>query len=198
MMSIASKYIAIVFPFILLVFYFIQRFYLRTSRQMRFLDIEHKAPLYSQMMETLSGLLSIRAFGWQEGAYTTNWRLLDDSQRPNYLLYCLQRWLTLSVDLVIALLAVIMIIVTTTLREQIGPGYMGVALTNVLAFGSTLKAALTSWVSLEISIGAVARIKNFASRTEPEGGVNEVLDRPGTGWPSHGSIQITNLSASYP
>ena len=198
MMSIASKYIAIVFPFILMVFYFIQRFYLRTSRQMRFLDIEHKAPLYSQMMETLSGLLSIRAFGWQEAAYTTNWRLLDDSQRPNYLLYCLQRWLTLSVDLVIALLAVIMIIITTTLREQIGPGYIGVALTNVLAFGSTLKAALTSWVMLEISIGAVARIKNFASLTEPEGGVNEVLDRPGTGWPSHGLIEITNLSASYP
>ncbi len=44
MMSIASEYIAAVFPIVLAVFYVIQH---RTSRQMRFLDIEHKAPLKS-------------------------------------------------------------------------------------------------------------------------------------------------------
>lgn len=197
-MSIASKYIAVVFPFILAVFYLIQRFYLRTSRQMRFLDIEHKAPLYTQLTEILDGLISIRALGWEDAAIRTSWQLLDDSQRPNYLLYCLQRWLTVAVDLVIALLAIIMIVITTTLREQIGPGYMGVALTNILGFGATLRGALASWVTLEIAIGAVARIKNFSEHILPEDSNQLLSDKPSENWPSQGLVEFNNLSVSYP
>lgn len=197
-MAIASKYVAISFPIILVVFYFVQRFYLRTSRQIRFLDIEHKAPLYSQLIETLNGLASIRAFGWEEEVMETNFQILDDSQRPNYLLYCLQRWLTISVDMVIALLALIMIVITTTLREQIGPGYMGVALTNVLGFSTTLQACITSWVTLEISIGAVARIKNFVAAVKPEGDGDQTREEPADWWPSRGAVEFRNFSASYP
>ncbi|GJC78007.1 ABC transporter gloK [Colletotrichum liriopes] len=41
----ASWYIAISFPVLILVFYYIQRAYLRTSRQLRLLDLEEKAPV---------------------------------------------------------------------------------------------------------------------------------------------------------
>lgn len=197
-MSVASKYIAVIFPFVLGVFYIIQRFYLRTSRQMRFLDIEYKAPLYSQLLETLSGLSTIRAFHWENDTTKKNWNILDDSQRPNYLLYCLQRWLILSVDLVIALMALILITITVTLREQIGPGYMGIALVNIMGFSATIKAAIASWVSLEISIGAVARIKNFVAEIQPEGSSDGPLQKLEKNWPSEGAIEIRNLSASYP
>lgn len=40
-----SPYIAISYPFIIALLWFIQKFYLRTSRQMRLLDLEAKAPL---------------------------------------------------------------------------------------------------------------------------------------------------------
>lgn len=197
-MSVASKYIAIIFPFVLGVFYIVQRFYLRTSRQMRFLDIEYKAPLYSQLLETLSGLSTIRAFHWEHESAEKNWKILDESQRPNYLLYCLQRWLILFVDLIIAFIALVLITITVTLREQIGPGYMGIALVNIMGFGATLKAAIASWVSLEISIGAVARIKNFVADILPEGSSDAPVQKLEQNWPSNGVIEIRNLSASYP
>lgn len=41
----ASPYLAIGYPFLLVVLYFIQMFYLRTSRQIRLLDLEAKSPL---------------------------------------------------------------------------------------------------------------------------------------------------------
>lgn len=41
----ASAWIALSFPFLMAVFYFVQRYYLRTSRQIRLLDLEQKAPL---------------------------------------------------------------------------------------------------------------------------------------------------------
>jgi ATP-binding cassette, subfamily C (CFTR/MRP), member 1 len=189
---------AIFLPFILFTFYAIGRFYLRTSRQMRLLDIEYKAPLYTQLIETLEGLATIRAFQWQDKFERKNLNLLDDSQRPSYLLYCLQRWLEFTVDMMVTFLALILIIFTTTLREQIGPGYMGVALSNVLAFGVTLKAVVTSWVLLEVSLGAVARVRSFVSETKPEGDAGGVLAEPeDSSWPNQGAVELRDVTASY-
>jgi hypothetical protein len=41
----ASPYLAIGYPFLIGILYFIQMFYLRTSRQIRLLDLEAKSPL---------------------------------------------------------------------------------------------------------------------------------------------------------
>jgi len=84
----------------------LQKFYLRTSRQMRLLDLEAKSPLYSHFIETLSGLTTIRAFGWTEIFREQNLALLDTSQKPYYLLFCIQRWLGLVHDLLVTALAV--------------------------------------------------------------------------------------------
>ncbi len=53
-----SSFARLIIPLVL------QKYYLRTSRQMRLLDLEAKSPLYSHFIESLSGLVTIRAFGW--------------------------------------------------------------------------------------------------------------------------------------
>ncbi|KAK1634372.1 ABC transporter [Colletotrichum phormii] len=196
-MSVSSRYMAAILPFLIPTFYAIQHFYLRTSRQMRLLDIEHKAPLYSQLIETLEGLATIRAFRWEENFEKVNLCRLDDSQRPKYLLACLQSWLTFSVDMVIAVIAVVLIVLVTTLREQIGPGFIGVALTNVLAFSGCVKAIITSWVMLEVSLGAVARVRNFSLTTASEDGSKLQLAEPEGEWPSRGAVELRKVMASY-
>lgn len=198
LMSVASKYFAIVLPVIFGMMWIIQKFYLRTSRQMRLLDIEHKAPLYTQVQETLSGLTTIRAFQWERERMKKHYELLDESQRPFYLLYCLQRWLTFSADMVIAVMAIVLITLVVTLREQIGPGFVGIALVNIMAFGLTTKGLILSWVNIEISIGAVARIKNFVASTKSEGYNEGILCDPPENWPTRGHISIQNVDASYP
>ncbi|KAL0941776.1 ABC multidrug transporter [Colletotrichum truncatum] len=198
MMSVSSRYMAAILPFLIPVFYAIQHFYLRTSRQMRLLDIEHKAPLYSQLIETLEGLATIRAFRWEDAFERTNMGRLDDSQRPSYLLTCLQRWLIFSVDMTIAVMAVILIVLVTTLRDQIGPAFIGIALNNILSFSGVIKAFITSWVMLEVSLGAVARVRNFAlnTKSEDDGGGN--LVEPEGEWTSQGNVELRNVTASYP
>lgn len=196
MMSIASKWLAVSIPPLIAVLYAIQHFYLRTSRQLRFLDIEYKAPLYSQIMETLSGLATIRAFGRESEEIETNIKRLNDSQRPAYLLNSVQRWLVLAIDMVVAMISIILIVITVTLREQIGAGYMAIALVNIVAFGATMKALIQSWVTMEISIGAVARIKNFVADTKLEED-RDTPHSPPHGWPSKGHVEIQNLDASY-
>lgn len=41
----ASFWVALSYPPLFVIFYFVQKYYLRTSRQMRLLDLEEKAPI---------------------------------------------------------------------------------------------------------------------------------------------------------
>lgn len=48
-----QKPLLITLPFCALIVYFVQRIYLRTSRQLRFLELESKSAVYSSFLETV-------------------------------------------------------------------------------------------------------------------------------------------------
>lgn len=75
-------YLLAAIPFLGLVLFYLQRFYLRTSRQLRHLDLEAQAPLVSSIQDTSRGLVYIRSFGWQAQNMERNFRLLDEAQKP--------------------------------------------------------------------------------------------------------------------
>ncbi len=122
LMCISAGYFAATVPPVILSVWVLQKYYLRTSRQIRLLDLEAKSPLYSHFIESLSGLVTIRAFGWGPNFQDLNLALLDVSQKPYYLLLCIQRWLALILDLIVAGLAVILMVLVVKLRTDISPG----------------------------------------------------------------------------
>ncbi|KAF2842938.1 hypothetical protein M501DRAFT_1005649 [Patellaria atrata CBS 101060] len=196
LIGVASVYAAIAFPICLTAIYFIQKFYLRTSRQLRFLDLEAKSPLYSHFIECLNGLATVRAFGWQQDFEDKNREMLDRSQRPFYLLFSVQRWLTVVLDLMVAAIAVLLIVLVVKLRGTISAGYVGVALLNVIMFSQSIKMLITFWTMLETHIGAIARIKNFTAEAVSEDLESE-NDTPPPSWPSKGAIEFRSVSAGY-
>lgn len=196
LISQGSSYMAITIPFLLVAIYILQAIYLRTSRQLRFMDLEAKSPVYSHFLETLDGLATIRAFGWQQQFRVTSLRRLDESQRPYYLLFCIQRWLNLVLDLMVAVLAVIVVSLAVTLRNSTSAGSLGVALNNVLGFTASLTHLVTFWTQLETSLGAIARLKNFEITVSPEETTEENVTPP-ENWPEYGAIDFRNVTAAY-
>jgi len=181
-----------------LIIYLIQKYYLKTSRQLRLLDIEAKAPLYSHFLETLDGLATIRAFGWQNDFKARTHTLLDASQKPYYLLACIQRWLTFVLDCLTGTLGLLIVVLAVTLKGHGGmsAGETGVALINIVSFNEALGGFIISWTMLETSIGAVSRVRGFKNTTSSE--VRQaVRPDPMISWPQHGSIEIKNITASY-
>ncbi|KAK1993869.1 ABC transporter [Colletotrichum falcatum] len=193
-----AKYLSIVIPFILIALYCLQAFYLTTSRQMRLLDLQAQAPLLTKLIETVGGLSSIRAFGWQEAFIKTSLDLLDQSQRPYYLLSCIQRWLTLVLDLLVGAIAVLLVSMALMIPNATSPGAIAVALYNVLGFNQSLANLITSWTELETSLGAISRLRIFESQTPTE---KSPADEDSTSlpphWPSQGQIEIKRITASY-
>ena len=193
---ISTSFFATVLPFVLVVVYILQKFYLRTSRQIRLMDLEAKAPLYSNFLETLSGLVTIRAFGWTKDMEKRNMAFLDASQRPFYLLYCIHRWLALVVDLLVAALAVVLVALIVGFRHSSDAGFVGVALVNIMTFNTTLSAFIKNWTAIETSLGAVSRIKSFVDSTGSENLLQESQEVP-LEWPSKATIAISDVSACY-
>lgn len=103
LMCLSASYFLATMPAVILSVWILQKFYLRTSRQIRLLDLEAKSPLYSHFLESLNGLVTIRAFGWAESFQEKNLDLLDASQKPYYLMFCIQRWLALVLDIIVSL-----------------------------------------------------------------------------------------------
>lgn len=158
--------------------------------------IEHKAPLYSHFLESIQGLTTIRAFGWTRSYTEKNLALLDDAQKPSYLLNCIQRWLTLVLDLVVATLTIILVVFTVKLRNKLDPSLLGLALVNMMQLGTNMKGIILYWSILETSLGAIARIKRF-SETTPTERVPEESRKPSEEWLARGEVKIQNLTVRY-
>lgn len=106
---------------------------MRTSRQLRYLDLETKGPLYSNFVETFSGLATIRAFKWTTYYKAKNNQLLQDSQKPMFLLFAIQIWLQMVLDLMVAGLVVVVTVIAVLLRDRQAAGFVGLALFNLVS-----------------------------------------------------------------
>lgn len=196
--AIATSYMAIAVPIIILGAFCIQKYYLRTSRQVRLLEIEAKSPLYTHFLESVEGILSIRAFGWVDKFQEQSLEILKTSQAAYYTLQCVQCWLSVVLDLVMAVLVVLLVIIAVKTKRgnTADAASMGVALTNVMTFSQVLMNLVTSWTQMETSLAAIARIKSFAEETKLEKTTSKFTQLP-PGWPSVGHIEIKNLTAKY-
>ncbi|KAF1809448.1 P-loop containing nucleoside triphosphate hydrolase protein [Eremomyces bilateralis CBS 781.70] len=165
---VATPPIAALVPFLLGISWVIQRVYLRTSRQMRLMDLEAKAPLCTHFLETLAGISTVRAFGWSESYDRQNMELLNLSQRPFYLLAAIQNWLHLVLQLMVAGIVIVTVGLAIPLKNKLDAGFLGLALVGTMDLGIMIKVLVTSWTDLETSLSAITRIRKFATNTPQE------------------------------
>ncbi|KAF9768184.1 ABC transporter fgm5, partial [Fusarium sp. DS 682] len=183
--AVGTPWLAIGYPFVFAVIYMLQMFYLRTSRQLRLLDLEAKSPL---------GIATVRAQRLTDKEIFHNQDLLDLSQRPAYLLAMAQRFLASCLNLMVMVLAVGVVALATQLRTN--SGFAGSSLVTLMTWGESISSLIQYYTQVEISIGAVSRLKAFAENVASENLDGEDLEPPEE-WPTQGNIEIRGISASY-
>ncbi|KAJ5806538.1 uncharacterized protein N7503_004140 [Penicillium pulvis] len=197
--AIASlPYLAAALPPVIGLLVLIQRFYLKTSRQLRLLEIELKSPLYTHFIESLAGVTTIRAFSWTHATSNRMISMLDTAQKPYYLLLCIQRWLSLVLNLIVAALTVLLVGISLALRTRVEPGLLGIALVMMMELGLVLSALIQNWTLLETSLGAISRIKEFAEETPNEESnaiVQTYIEIPE--WPTQGEISFVDATIAW-
>ncbi|PWY88085.1 putative ATP-binding cassette transporter [Aspergillus sclerotioniger CBS 115572] len=182
-------------PICFLCVYVLQRIYLRTSRQLRFLDLESRSELYTSFLDTTNGITTIRAFNWQNKFTSENIQALDQSQKPFYLLLCLQCWLKVILDCLIVIVVVILMTLTVMYRNTTTGADIGLALNLIIVANTTLLRLVQNWTSLETSLGAISRLKSVLEHVPSEDRPLGTLD-PDPQWP-RGDVRMDDVSVSY-
>jgi ABC-type multidrug transport system fused ATPase/permease subunit len=191
---VSSPWVGFAFIPILAVLYVLQKYYVRTSGQLRLLDLEAKAPLYTSFGEMIRGIVTLRAYGWVTDIQKQIEAHMEQSQKPLYLLYMVQRWLNFVLDMIVAFVAILVVAISVVTSAQ--SGFTGVALVQVMSLNITLRSLITAWTRAETSLGAVGRIKSFQQTTRSENRAQEIVVPP-QDWPQAGKVTFKQLSAQW-
>ncbi|KAM8934198.1 multidrug resistance-associated protein 1-like [Pelodytes ibericus] len=194
--AIATPLAAVAFIPLGLLYFFLQRFYVATSRQLKRLDSVSKSPLYTHFNETLTGVNVIRAFREEERFVQESNLRLNTNQRFYYSSFVANRWLSVRCDLLSNFIVFIVAIVGVMFRESISPGLVGLAVVNSLRLTSVLKDAVHTATDMETNSVAVERVKEYCD-AEPEAQWTSEPASDLDAWPSAGKIEFQNYGLRY-
>ncbi|KAJ6785127.1 hypothetical protein PWT90_07569 [Aphanocladium album] len=191
----SSKWMVIAVVVIIATTIVLQYYYLRTSRQVRHLELEAHTPLYTQFLEISSGLRHIRAFKWEEAILAESFKLIDSSQKPFYMLYTIQRWLSFVLDCMSTLLAIILAAIAIHIPNSTSQAAIGLGFMQVITVATTSEQTIDAWTRLETSLGSLLRVHLFNIETplEPQ----ETLAKLPDVWPQAGKIEFEEVTARY-
>lgn len=98
MIGIATPlFLAVILP-VAAAYYFIQKFYVPTSRQLKRLESITRSPIYTHFGETLSGLSTIRAYGASQRFINESDQKVDYNQMCSHPTVISNRWLAIRLE----------------------------------------------------------------------------------------------------
>ncbi|KAK5969866.1 Multidrug resistance-associated protein 1 [Trichostrongylus colubriformis] len=179
------------------VFYFyILRFYVSTSRQLKRLESASRSPIYSHFQESIQGAASIRAYKLVDEFVKESERRVDENLATYYPSIVANRWLAVRLELVGNLIVMFSALFAVLFRDSPGltAGLVGLSVSYALNITQTLNWAVRMTSELETNIVAVERIKEYTD-TPIEGAHSK--QKPADSWPQQGKIDIKNVFLRY-
>ncbi|XP_057569930.1 ATP-binding cassette sub-family C member 3 isoform X1 [Hippopotamus amphibius kiboko] len=187
---------AVVIVPLAVLYFFVQRFYVATSRQLKRLESVSRSPIYSHFSETVTGSSVIRAYGRSQDFKAINDAKVDTNQRSCYPYIASNRWLGIRVEFVGNCVVLFAALFAVTGRSSLSPGLVGLSVSYALQVTLALNWMIRTISDLESNIVAVERVKEY-SKTETEAPWVVEGSRPPAGWPSHGKVEFRNYSVRY-
>ncbi|XP_017659517.1 PREDICTED: canalicular multispecific organic anion transporter 1 [Lepidothrix coronata] len=192
---LATPYFALIIIPLSIFYYFVLRFYVSTSRQLRRLDSVTRSPIYSHFGETVSGLSVIRAYGHQERFMQHNETIMDINQKSVYSWIISNRWLAIRLEFVGSLVVFFSALLAVISKNTLAGGIVGLSVSSALSVTQTLNWLVRTSSELETNIVAVERVHEYMKVENEAPWVTG--KRPPRDWPSKGEIQFIDYKVRY-
>uniref|UniRef100_A0AAR5P1W2 ABC-type glutathione-S-conjugate transporter n=1 Tax=Dendroctonus ponderosae TaxID=77166 RepID=A0AAR5P1W2_DENPD len=178
-----------------ILYYFIQRFYVATSRQLKRLESVSRSPIYSHFGETVSGVQAIRAYGQQARFTKESEYKVDQNQLCYYPSIISNRWLAVRLEMIGNLIILFAALFAVLAKNQM-PGLVGLSITYCLQITQTLNWLVRMTSDVETNIVAVERIKEYAEvpQEAPWKLSHEIMP---SSWPETGAVTFKDYSVRY-
>nr|XP_027325123.2 multidrug resistance-associated protein 1 isoform X5 [Anas platyrhynchos] len=193
---LATPIAAVIIPPLGLVYLFVQRFYVATSRQLKRLESVSRSPVYSHFNETLLGVSVIRAFEEQKRFIKQNDMKVDENQKAYYPSIVANRWLAVRLEFVGNCIVLFAALFAVIARNKLSPGLVGLSVSYSLQITAYLNWLVRMSSELETNIVAVERVKEYAEmEKEAEWSIEQTA--PASTWPEEGKVEFRGYGLRY-
>ncbi|KAG0258846.1 hypothetical protein BG011_003028 [Mortierella polycephala] len=182
--------------FIAMAYIFVGAYYITSSRELKRIESITKSPLYSHFGETLVGVSTIRAFGVESRFMEEVLVKLDNNNAPYYFLWMCNRWLSIRVDFMGALVSFIAGILILLNLEHLDAGWAGLSLGSAMNFMGLIYWLVRIYTEMEMSLNSVERVNEYLQMPQEPPAIIEG-SRPPDRWPYDGTIEIKDLTMQY-
>uniref|UniRef100_A0A8C7D982 Cystic fibrosis transmembrane conductance regulator n=1 Tax=Oncorhynchus kisutch TaxID=8019 RepID=A0A8C7D982_ONCKI len=180
---------------LVIVFLFLRRYFLQTSRDVKRLESTTRSPVFSHLSSSLQGLWTIRAFRAEERFQNTFDTYQDLHSESWFLFLVTSRWFAVRLDGMCAVFVTITAFGCLLLRDQVEAGSVGLALSYAVTLMGMFQWGVRQSAEVENMMTSVERVVEY---TELESEAPwETQKRPPPEWPSQGLITFDRVSFSY-
>jgi len=194
-MTVVPLFILVILP-VAVIFFFVQKFYVSTSRQLKRLESISRSPIYSHFGETITGSSTIRAFGKGKDFILQSEAKVDENQIAYYPSIIANRWLAVRLELLgnIVTLGAAMFVIFSP--NVINPSQVGLVITYSLNITMVLNWLVRMTADVETNIVGVERIMEY-SEIEQEAPWVDPFNQPGRDWPETGEVEFEQYGLRY-
>ncbi|XP_042293386.1 multidrug resistance-associated protein 1 isoform X2 [Sceloporus undulatus] len=193
---LATPVAAVVIPPLGLVYFFVQRFYVATSRQLKRLESVSRSPVYSHFNETLLGVSVIRAFEEQKRFIQQSDLKVDENQKAYYPSIVANRWLAIRLEYVGNCIVLFAALFAVIARHSLSPGLVGLSISYSLQITTYLNWLVRMSSEMETNIVAVERVKEYSEKEKEAEWTLKQAAPPGN-WPQEGKVEFRGYSLRY-
>ncbi|NXT68523.1 MRP7 protein, partial [Chaetops frenatus] len=204
-MTYGLPWIGLVLLPLAVVYFFIQRYYRFTSRELKRLYSVTLSPIYTHFSETLSGLSTIRAMRATKRFELENQLRLERNQRCLFASNTVMEWLDIRLQMIgVAVVTAVAGIAIIQHQKQLGnPGLVGLALSYALSVTNLLSGLIASFTHTEIMMVSVERTEEYTTDIpmEPQDKLVQVkaqmCSQVSADWPSEGLVEFQQVVLAY-
>ncbi|KAG0222133.1 Multidrug resistance-associated protein 1 [Actinomortierella wolfii] len=192
----ATPYFLILMVPLFVCYSFLSGYFLVSSRELKRLDSAARSPMYSHFNETLSGLVTIRAYKDGERFSTQATKMLDQSQQVFYLTNSTTRWLQLMLEILSNVIVTFIALMAVIQRNSASAGIFAIVFSQIPSFTTLVQRFMNTYCQLETNVVSVERLKEYS---ELPSEARDVIPDSKTddSWPQQGAISFHNYSTRY-
>ncbi|RUS75497.1 hypothetical protein EGW08_016746, partial [Elysia chlorotica] len=187
-------FLSLIIP-ILVIYIFIQNFYIPTSRQLKRIESVTRSPVYTHFSETISGGPTIRAYDASLQFMRESKARVDRNQSFYYISLAANRWLGMNLE-VLANIVILGSAVFAVLTPGISGGDIGLSVSYAIQVSSNLVWMVRQMSDLETNVVSVERLKEY-SELGSEADWIVPHHRPTREWPSEGHVKFSDYQTRY-
>ncbi|PVD26851.1 hypothetical protein C0Q70_11999 [Pomacea canaliculata] len=180
---------------VLVLYYFVQGFYVPSARQLKRLEAVTRSPIYTLFSETLNGAASIRAYSVSSKFMEECKRRVDHNQVFFFAFQAAVRWLQWNLD-ILAGIVVFASAVFSIIAIDKDAGDAGLSVSYALQVSGTLTWMTRQICEFETNIVSVERLKEY-SELEKEAEWVLPDKRPPPSWPEKAEVIFENYRTRY-